>query len=166
MVFFVNAALSCAVPAICCLLRPGGLYQTCWWSLISKRSVKESAHRIKGNSFSFSRDCIRTKQPCSAWWWATTSAHNCHARTHSIWSMEYNQGITWWTHHSYHQEEESKLCYHQVIWNFVRGGIRLLPILQTEKDFITCSHLASTARYSKCTWKVCMILLPVTEQAV
>lgn len=120
------------------------------------------------NFLSFSRDCIRTKQPCSAWWWAITSAHNCHARTDSFWSMEYHQGITWGAHHSYHQEKESELCYHQVIWNFVRGGIRLLSILQTKKDFITCSHLASTARYSESAYEkyIHMILLPLTEQAI
>lgn len=100
-------------------------------SLATERSIKvSSTGRIKWNSFSVPRDCTGTEQPCWAWWWAPTSAHNCHARTHSFWGMECNQGITWWAHHSHHQEEESQLCYQQVIQNFVRGGIRLLPIFK------------------------------------
>lgn len=154
MGFFVNTALSCAVPVICCLLWPGGSYQTCWWSLISERSLEDSSpQRITGNSFSFPRDCVRTQRPCSARWWAVTSAHDCHARTHAFWSVEHHQGITWRAHHGYHQEEESKLCYRQVVWNFVRGGIRLMTVLQTKKDFIPCSPLASAARHAESAYE-------------
>lgn len=132
---------------------------------VSERSVTASPkERIKGNSFSLPRDCTGTEQPCPGRRWALTSAHNFHARTHSFRGVECNQGITWRAHHSHHQEEESQLCYHQVIRNFVRGGIRLLPI------FEGFCHLQALGWHSKILRKhprrVHWILLPVTEKAL
>lgn len=134
-------------------------------SLVSERSIKvSSTERINGNSFSVPRDCTGTEQPCSAWWWAPTSAHNCHAGTHSFWGMECHQGITWWAHHSHHQEEEEQLWYQQVIQNFVRGGIRLLPILKQRILLLPGTWLAQQI-FRKHPWGVHWILLPVTEKA-